>query len=92
MAEMLRRSLETTLAISCEAVAPVPRPRGHTAAPCVGVPGAAVSLVSFIALFDGAAHLTRMQDPMSIKKPVRPMRTSKAFRALPVPGPGDAAW
>src|SRR5512143_211316 len=44
-----------TPAISCEAVAPVPRQRGHAAAPCVGVPGAAASLVSFIALFGGVA-------------------------------------
>ena len=48
-----------TPAISCEAVAPVPRRRGHAAAPCVGVPGAAASLVSFIALFGGLARLRR---------------------------------
>ena len=46
-----------TPAISCEAVAPVPSPRGHAAAPCVGVPGAAASLVSFMRLFDRIVHL-----------------------------------
>src|SRR5512138_1872080 len=43
-----------TPAISCEAVAPVPSLRGHAAAPCRIRPGAAASLVSFIALFCGA--------------------------------------
>ncbi len=46
--------------ISCEAVGPVPRPRAHAAAPCVGVPGAAASLVSFMRLFGRlAAHRGR---------------------------------
>ena len=40
-----------TPAISCEAVAAAPCQRGHAAAPCRIRPGAAASLVSFIALF-----------------------------------------
>ena len=44
-----------TPAISCEAVATVPRRRGHAAAPCRIRPGAAASLVSFIALFGGTS-------------------------------------
>ncbi len=50
---MVRR----TPRISCEAVGPVPCLRAHAAAPCVGVPGAAASLVSFMRLFD--RRLTR---------------------------------
>ncbi len=50
-----------TLAISCEAVPAVPGQRGHEAAPLVGYspnqPGAAESLVCFIALFGRTALL-----------------------------------
>ncbi len=37
----------------------VPRQRAHAAAPCRIRPGAAASLVSFIALFGGTAIMTR---------------------------------
>ncbi len=54
-----RSRVHRTPAISCEAVPAVPRRRGHEAAPLVrysrNQPGAAESLVSFIALFGGSA-------------------------------------
>ncbi len=56
-----------TPAISCEAVPAVSRRRGHEAAPLVGCPrnqpGAAESLVSFIALFCGTAPASKLRQP-----------------------------
>ena len=55
---MIAGEVRPTLAISCEAVPAVPSRRGHEAAPSAwysrNEPGAAESLVSFIALFCGA--------------------------------------
>jgi hypothetical protein len=47
------RQAGRTRRLSCEAVAAVPRRRGHGAAPCPALPGAAPSFVSFKRLFDG---------------------------------------
>ena len=52
-----------TLALSCEAVAPVSRRRGHAAAPCPALTGAAASFVSFNALFCGLLLSARMCRP-----------------------------
>ena len=51
--------------MSYEAVAPAPCQQGHAAAPCVGVPGAAASLVSFMRLFGGHASLP-LQDRLHL--------------------------
>jgi len=60
---VIAAGVRPTPEISCEAVAPVPRRRGHAAAPCRIRPGAAASLVSFIALFGGRSSVVESQDP-----------------------------
>ncbi len=84
-----------TLAISCEAVPAVSRPRGHEAAPLVwcprNQPGAAESLVSFIALFgDPLAFLSALEllqmmphvTQVVLHQPLESDRLAPAYGAL----------